>query len=52
MQDGRGSAVAGIVLGWIGIGFSALFIILIVLLAALDPTALDEASATISALSS
>lgn len=51
MQDGRGSAVAGIVLGWIGIGFSALFIILIVLLAALDPTAFDEASATISALS-
>jgi hypothetical protein len=40
---GRGSATAGIVLGWIGVGFSVLFIILIVVIAITDPSAFDEA---------
>jgi hypothetical protein len=38
MQDGRGMATAGIVLGWIGVGFLVLFLLLAVIGLATDPT--------------
>ena len=37
MQDGRGMATAGIVLGWVGIGFLALVIVLGIAGMASDP---------------
>lgn len=41
MQQGRGNAVAGIVLGWIGVGISVAFIILIVIVAITDDGSSD-----------
>jgi hypothetical protein len=38
MQGGRGMATAGIVLGWIGVGFLVLFVLLFVLGMATSPT--------------
>jgi hypothetical protein len=38
LQDGRGMATAGIVLGWIGVGFLALLLLLVVLGMATEPT--------------
>ena len=38
VQGGRGLATAGIVLGWVGIGFLALFIVLAMVGMATDPT--------------
>jgi hypothetical protein len=38
MQGGRGMATAGIVLGWIGVGFLVLFVLLFVLGMASSPT--------------
>jgi hypothetical protein len=39
MQEGRGMATAGIVLGWVGVGFLVLFLVVAVLAGlAGDPT--------------
>jgi Domain of unknown function (DUF4190) len=38
IQGGRGLATAGIVLGWVGVGFLALFIVLAMVGLATDPT--------------
>jgi len=46
-QDGRGLAVAGIVLGWIGVVFAALVVLAVIAIAALDPSAFDETSSLV-----
>jgi len=38
VQGGRGLATAGIVLGWVGVGFLALFIMVAMVGLATDPT--------------
>jgi len=38
MQGGRGMATAGIVLGWIGVGFLVLFILVVILGMASGPS--------------
>ncbi len=47
---GGGSAKAGIVLGWIGVAISAFFVIIVIIVAATDPSAFDEAAAGARAL--
>jgi hypothetical protein len=41
MQGGRGMATAGIVLGWIGVGFLVLFILVVILGMASGPSYTD-----------
>ena len=38
LQSGRGIAIAGIVLGWIGVGFLVLFIVFAIVGASLEPS--------------